>query len=469
MGGVELKELREEVKKVTREILMLAARRNELVLKIAEIKQKLGIEVLDRQVEIELFNDSLKISEEIGLDKDFTSRLISFFISESTKIQLEKTRRVEKVGLREIFYMAVELERSGKKIIRLEIGEPDFTAPKDVVEEACRALREGRSRYLPSYGITELRKAIAEHLNELYGTDFKSENVLITAGGVMAIYVAVQVLSNIGSEVLVPEPAWPLYREIAEHLGRRYVPIKTRLEDGWIIKSGELSKHASPASSILIINYPNNPTGKALTLRELKNLVEEARGSSLTIISDEVYSRYYFHDKYSPSIVKVLNEGYVLVGSFSKMWGMTGYRIGYLVGDRAFIDRAAKILGLMMTCIPEFIQRAALKALTDDEVVVKNVDEIRKRVQYMYSKLKKNSLIEVYPPDGTFYLFPRIKIPGLDSSDFALKLLREYGVAVAPGSGFGEYPQHVRLSAVKPIHEIDEGIEKLNQAIQEIV
>ncbi|MEM2818814.1 MAG: pyridoxal phosphate-dependent aminotransferase, partial [Nitrososphaerota archaeon] len=234
-------------------------------------------------------------------------------------------------------------------------------------------------------------------------------------------------------------------------------------------KSGELSKHASPASSILIINYPNNPTGKALTLRELKNLVEEARGSGLTIISDEVYSRYYFHDKYSPSIVKVLNEGYVLVGSFSKMWGMTGYRIGYLVGDRAFIDRAAKILGLMMTCIPEFIQRAALKALTDDEVVVKNVDEIRKRVQYMYSKLKKNSLIEVYPPDGTFYLFPRIKIPGLDSSDFALKLLREYGVAVAPGSGFGEYPQHVRLSAVKPIHEIDEGIEKLNQAIQEIV
>lgn len=467
MCGVELTELREEVKKVTREILMLAAKRRDLSLKIAEVKQKHGIEILDRQTEAELFNDSLKISEELGLDKNFTSRLLSLLISESAKIQSDKIRRIEKVGLREIFYMALELERSGKKIIRLEIGEPDFTAPQEVVEETCQALREGRSRYLSSYGITELRKAIAEHLNEVYGTEFKTENVLVTAGGVMAIYIAIQVLSRIGSEILVPEPAWPLYREIAEHLGRRYIPIKTRLEDYWVIKSGEVSKHTTPASSILIINYPNNPTGKALRLSELKNLVEEARESNLTIVSDEVYSRYYFHDRHSPSIVKVLNEGYVLVGSFSKMWGMTGYRIGYLVGDKEFIERAAKILGLMITCIPEFIQRAALKALTEDEVVVKNVEQIKKRIEYMYGKLKKNSLIEVYPSDGTFYLFPRIKIPGLDSSEFALKLLKEYGVAVAPGSGFGEYPQHIRLSAVKPIHEIDEGLEKLNHAIQQ--
>lgn len=469
MSGVGLTELREEVKKVTREILMLAAKRRELSLKIAEIKQKLGIEILDRQVEAELFNDSLKFSEEVGLDKDFTSRLISFFMFESTKIQSEKIKRIEKVGLREIFYMALELERSGQKVIRLEIGEPDFKAPEDVVEETCQALREGKSKYLSSYGINELRKAIAEYLNELYGTDFKAENVLITAGGIMAVYIAIQVLSKIGGEVLVPEPAWPLYREIAEHLRRRYIPVRTKLEDGWVVKSGEISKHTTPASSILIINYPNNPTGKALTLSELKNLVEEARESGLTIISDEVYSRYYFHDKYSPSIVRVSNEGYVLVGSFSKMWGMTGYRIGYLVGDRSFIDRAAKILGLMITCIPEFIQRAALKALTNDEVVIRNVEQIKKRVEYMYSKLKKNGLIEVYPPDGAFYLFPRVKIPGFDSSEFALKLLREHGVAVAPGSGFGEYPQHMRLSAVKTMHEIDEGIEKLNQAIQEVI
>ncbi len=469
MSGAELTEIREEIKKVTREILRLAAKRRELSLKIGDIKSRQGMDVLDRRVEAELFNDALKFSEEHGLDKDFTSRLISLIISESARIQVERAWKTERIGLREIFYMALELEKSGKKITRLEIGEPDFTASLDVVEEACKALREGRSRYLSSYGIFELRKAIAERLNNLYRVDFKPENILVTSGGVMAIYIAIQVLSRIGDEVLVPEPAWPLYREIAEHLGRRYVPLKTDLEDKWTVKPGRLSMNTTPASRLLILNYPNNPTGRTLSLSELRNLVEEARESGLTIISDEVYSHYYFHDRYAPSIVQVLDEGYVLVGSFSKTWGMTGYRMGYLVGDKIFIERAAKILGLIMTCIPEFIQRAALKALSDDENVVKNVEEIKKRVRYMYSKLQKNNLIDVYPSDGTFYLFPKIKISGFNSSEFALKLLKEYGVAVAPGSGFGEYPQHIRLSAVKPIYEIDEGIEKLNQAIKHSV
>jgi len=469
MSGAELTEVREEIKKVTREILRLAAKRRELSSKISDIKSRLGMDVLDRRVEAELFNDALRFSEELGLDKDFTGRFISLLISESTKAQVERIGKTGRIGLREIFYMALELEKSGRKIIRLEIGEPDFTASLDVVDEACRALREGRSRYLSSYGIIELREAIAERLNNMYGVDFKPENILVTSGGVTAIYIAIQVLSRIGDEVLVPEPAWPLYREIAEHLGRRYVPLRTSIEDRWTVKSGELSKHTTPASKLLVFNYPNNPTGRALSLTELKDLVEEARESSLTIISDEVYSQYYFHGRYAPSIIQVLDEGYVLVGSFSKTWGMTGYRIGYLVGDKEFIEKAARILGLIMTCIPEFIQRAALKALRDEENVVKNVEEVKKRVRYMYSKLQENSLIEVYPSDGAFYLFPRIKIAGFDSSEFALKLLKEHGVAVAPGSGFGEYNQHIRLSAVKPINEIDEGVEKLNQAIQQTI
>jgi aspartate aminotransferase len=190
MSGAELTEVREEIRKVTREILRLAAKRRELSLKIGEIKSKLGIDVLDRRVEAELFNDALKFSGELGLDKDFTSRLISLLISESAKVQVERVSKTQGVGLREIFYMALELEKSGKKIIRLEIGEPDFTAPLDVVDETCRALREGRSRYLSSYGIPELREAIAERSNSMYGVDFKPE--------------------NIGDETLVPEPAWPL-------------------------------------------------------------------------------------------------------------------------------------------------------------------------------------------------------------------------------------------------------------------
>ncbi len=465
MSELEANNIRGEIKRITKEILRLAAERRSLSLKIGDIKSKLGLEVLDRRIEAELLNDSLKYAEELGLDRDFTRRLISLLISDSVKAQEEKVDRTKEVGLREIFYMALELEKSGRKVIRLEIGEPDFTAPIDVIQETCNALREGKSRYLSSYGIIELRRGIAERINTIYGTDFKPENVLVTGGGVMAIYISIQVLSSLGDEVIVPEPAWPLYRQIAEHLGRRYVPLRTSLEDKWTLRNGMLQENVTDSSKLLIINYPNNPTGRALSLHELKNLVEEAHECGLTIISDEVYSQYYFHDSYAPSIVQILDSGYVLVGSFSKMWGMTGYRIGYLIGEKEFIDKAAYILGLMITCIPEFIQRAALKALQDDEYVKKNIEETKKRINYILNMLSRNSLIKVYPSDGTFYLFPKIDLPAFNSSDFALNLLKEHSVAVAPGSGFGPYRQHIRLSAVKPIEEIKIGLEKLNQAI----
>lgn len=463
--GDELEGKREEVRKVTEEILKLVARRRELVSEIAEIKKRLNLDIIDRKAESLIMTESLKLSEELGLDKDSTRRLVSLLISDSVKAQEEKTSRTREIGLREIFYTALELQRSGKKIIRLEVGEPDFQAPPEVIEEAYRSLREGRSKYISPYGLFELREAIAQRMNNLYGTDLKPENVLITGGGIMAIRIALEVLTNYGDEVLVPEPAWPLYKQIAQQLGRRYIRLKTEMENGWALEPGEIRGYVTEASKILIINYPNNPTGRALKPDELRSLVEEARSCGLTIISDEVYSDYYFHGERAPSIVEMLDEGYVLVNSFSKTWGMTGYRIGYMVGDREFIEKAAIALSLMITCLPEFLQRAALKALENEEYVKKNVEETRERVEYMLKKLSRSDLIDVRPPDGTFYLFPKIKIPGFNSSDFSLKLLKDHGVAVAPGSGFGDYPHHLRLSAVKSVREIDEGIEKLLQVI----
>lgn len=468
MNGVEANNIRSKIKTITKEILRLAAERRRLSLEISDIKYKLGMDILDRHVEAELLKDSLRYSKELGLDEYFTRRLISILISDSVKAQEEKILGLEEVGLREVFYMALELEKSGRKVIRLEIGEPDFTAPPKVVEGTCRALKEGRSKYLPSYGVAELRRAIAERINTLYGTDLKPENVLITCGGIMAIHIAIQVLSSMGDEVIVPEPAWPLYRQITEHLGRRYIPLRTSLDDKWTLSPGKIQENVTDASKLLIINYPNNPTGRALSIQELKTLVGEAREHGLTIISDEVYSQYYFHRGYAPSIVQVLDEGYVLIGSFSKTYGMTGYRIGYLVGDKKIIDKAASILGLMITCVPEFIQTAALKALQHYEYVKKNIEETKKRVNYMFNELSKNSLIEVYQSDGAFYLFPKINLPAFNSSEFALNLLKEHGVAVAPGSSFGPYRQYIRLSAVKPIDEIRIGLEILNQVIAQL-
>ncbi|MCX8192490.1 MAG: aminotransferase class I/II-fold pyridoxal phosphate-dependent enzyme [Nitrososphaeria archaeon] len=464
----ELMQLREEVRKVTEEILRMIAKRRELILKIADIKKRLNLNVVDRSTERFLLSESLKLSEELGLDKDLTKRLVSLLILDSVKIQEQEIGKTQEIGLREIFYTALELQRSGKKIIRLEVGEPDFTAPQEVIDEACRSLREGRAKYLSPYGLYELREAVAQKMNDLFKLDLKPENVLITCGGIMAIRIAIEVLSNLGDEILVPEPAWPLYKQIAEQLSRRYIGLRTEMVNDWTLKNEEIRKSVTATSRVLIINYPNNPTGRALDLSELKRLVEEARDLGLTIISDEVYSGYYYHGERAPSIAQVLDEGYVLVNSFSKMWGMTGYRIGYIIGSKEFIEKAATLLSLMITCVPEFIQRAALKAIEDDEYVKKNVIETKKRIDYMLEKLSKCDLVEVRKPDGTFYLFPKIKIPNFNSSEFALKLLKEHNVAVAPGSGFGNYPQHIRLSAVKPIREIDEGIEKLLQAINQL-
>ncbi|MEM2732812.1 MAG: aminotransferase class I/II-fold pyridoxal phosphate-dependent enzyme, partial [Nitrososphaerota archaeon] len=227
-GFRELEKLRYEVGEVTREILKLIAKRRQLVSKIADVKKKFNVSVVDRFLESRILSELTSFSESLGLEREFTRRLLSIIISDSVKLQEEKILKTEVIGLREIFYKAIELERSGKKIIRMEVGEPDFPVPDSVVEEVCRALREGKTRYTDFAGIRELREALAKHINDLHGTDLKPSNILITAGGVMAIYIAIQVLSNLGDEVLVPEPAWPLYKQIAEHLGRRYIPVRTK-------------------------------------------------------------------------------------------------------------------------------------------------------------------------------------------------------------------------------------------------
>ncbi len=466
-GFRELEKLRYEVGEVTREILKLIAKRRQLVSKIADVKKKFNVSVVDRFLESRILSELTSFSESLGLEREFTRRLLSIIISDSVKLQEEKILKTEVIGLREIFYKAIELERSGKKIIRMEVGEPDFPVPDSVVEEVCRALREGKTRYTDFAGIRELREALAKHINDLHGTDLKPSNILITAGGVMAIYIAIQVLSNLGDEVLVPEPAWPLYKQIAEHLGRRYIPVRTKIEDKWILRKEQLIKNLTESSRLLILNYPNNPTGKALTLSELKDIALEARERNITVISDEVYSEYFFNGGKAPSIMDVLDDGYVVVGSFSKTWAMTGFRIGYIIAEEKIIEKALKILGYMVTCLPEFIQRGALKALEEKEYVKKNVEEVKKRVEHVLLKLSRCRYVEVVPPDGAFYLFPKIKIKDFDSSSFALKLLEEKNVSIAPGSSFGEYRDHVRISAVKSLGELDVGVETFIQALEE--
>ena len=368
--------------------------------------------------------------------------------------------------LREFASKVQELQRGGEKVMRLELGEPDFSAPPSVVEAACKALREGYGKYGPATGIKELRQALASKLSERFGVDLKLDNVVITAGGTFAVYGSIEAVTKPGDEVVVIEPAWPLYAHQIRWLGRRVLAIKTRFEDDWDPVE-ELQEKVSKLTKLIILNYPNNPTGKILDKGSLKAVLELAEDVGAWVLSDEVYMDFCYKDRFV-STLEFPIEKKIVVNSFSKTWGMTGFRVGYIVSDPEIAMKVARAQNTAMTCIPEFVQRAALAALNDEESARRNVELVGERLKILYEELSKSKLIEVKPPEGAMYVFPRIKIKGFDSWKFAWMLLERKRVSIAPGACFGEdYNNHLRISAVLDGEPLREACRRIREAIEE--
>ena len=235
MGGNELEKLRGELSEITGSILRFIAERRRLSLRIGEVKAASGKPLLDREAEAALLRKMLNLCGELGLDEELCRRILLMLIEDS--LNLQRTKLIEKkadpLAYRKIFARAAELYRMGKPVIRTEVGQPDFTAPPEVMAAAYEAMRKGYGRYAPAAGIPELRKALAENLSQRYGVDLKPENVVVTLGGAMAVYSAIEALTKPGDEVMVVEPAWPIYGHQARTYGRRVVSAMTRLEDGW--------------------------------------------------------------------------------------------------------------------------------------------------------------------------------------------------------------------------------------------
>ena len=389
----------------------------------------------------------------LNLSEDFARRLLGLFIEESERIRGSEERG-DGLGLRAFAAKAREMQLAGKPVMRLELGEPDFSAPPSAVEAACKALHEGLSKYGPAAGIKELRSAIALKLSERYGVDLEIENVAITAGGTFATYGSIETLSKPGDEVAIIEPAWPLYAHQAKKLGRRVLKIETSFEDDWNPVDA-LQEKITKLTKVIIINYPNNPTGKILDRKTLKEILEIAEDLGAWVVSDEVYIDFCYGGE-AASILEFSASRALMLNSFSKTWGMTGFRIGYVVSDPDTVKKVAAVQNTAMTCIPEFIQRAALAALNDEESAKRNVELVGKRLKTLYEELSKSDLIEIRPPQGSMYIFPKIKIENFDSWKFARRLLEDKSVAVAPGACFGNYDNHLRISAVlneKPLRE----------------
>jgi aspartate aminotransferase len=350
---------------------------------------------------------------------------------------------------------AKQLEAAGRKIIHMEVGEPDYPPPASVGDSLSDSFAQGKYHYTDTRGTPKLREAIARQAK------VNEEQLIVTPGGRFGVFSAIVSLLRAGQEMIVIEPAWPAYRECADFAGVRTKVLRTRLEDKWVPDISQLEEAITPTTKMIVLNYPNNPTGKILDTKTMDRILSLAKDNSLYLLSDEVYADYAFGRQFHG----VLEYGYhksVMISSFSKRYAMTGFRVGYAISNKEIISKMTKVQATGITSVAEPMQFAALAALSEDHL--ENVKTMKSRLDFVAKKLRELSL-DFVEPDGAMYVYP--KVPNTNDMTLVERML-EKGVAVAPGSGFGEsYKQFVRISACQPIAELARGLDVMGSVIKE--
>jgi len=449
MKMTELEELRKKIEEITIEMLTLLKTRTEIAQEIGRIKNKEGMSVSNESREDELRELVKRQCKEIDFDSNTALKFLNFLLNESVKVQSSES----KTHLA-IFLKAKELEQKGKKIIHLEVGEPDFQPPINVKKSLSEVYDKGFGKYGPAKGLPEFRTKLAEFANKNFDAKINSENVMVTPGARFGVFLSITTLLDPGDEMIVIEPAWPAYRQCAINAGIKVRSIKTTLENKWEPDIDEISSCINDNTKMIVLNYPNNPTGKILPKTLQDKIVEIARKHDLYILSDEIYSNY--SNKEWTSILSYNYEKSIITQSFSKSHSMTGYRIGYLISNQKIVERLGKLEALCLTNVSEPIQYTAMNSLEDD--VTNNVKLMNERLGKL-EEICKEMELEFLKPDGAMYIFARTKNP-INTSELSEELLN-YGVAIAPGIGFGDYNEFFRISACLNIKTLIEGMDIL--------
>jgi aspartate aminotransferase len=398
------------------------------------------------------------LAKDIGMSAEFSLQLLNVLLAESEHVQVQKSTQkpAEKQTHLSIFSKARQLEASGNKIIHMEVGEPDYSPPAKVGAMLAESFKMKYYHYTDTQGIAKLREAIATK----EGGNIGKDQVIVTPGGRFAVFSAITSLLRAGQELIVIEPAWPAYKECADFVGARVKIIRTSLEEKWIPDTKQLEGMINSSTKMIVLNYPNNPTGKVLDHKTMKNIVLIAKDHGLYLLSDEVYADYVF-GKFS-SIRNFNYDKSILVGSFSKRYAMTGFRVGYGIANKDIISKMARVQAVAITSVAEPMQQAALAALEEDPS--ENIKLMKRRLDFVCNKLKEMSLRYV-EPDGAMYAYP--ELPRGDDLTIIEKLL-EKGVAIAPGSGFGDsYKRFVRISACQPEETLEKGLDVMASVIRE--
>jgi len=372
----------------------------------------------------------------------------------------------------EVLDRARKLEAAGKKIIHLEIGEPDFNTPQNIIAAACKALQEGYTHYGPAAGLPELREEIARHVSETRNIKVTASNVVVTPGAKPIMFFAVLALIDKGDEVIYPDPGFPIYKSIVDFVGAKSVPIKLREENQFRMDVAELKKLVNKKTKLLFLNSPHNPTGSVLSHDDLKQISEIVlKHKQLLVLSDEIYGRVLYDGlAHSPASFPAMQEKTIILDGFSKAYAMTGWRLGYGVMPENLASAMAQLMINSNSCTASFCQRAALEALTGpQDEVEKMVAEFKRRRDVIVSELNSIPEISCQLPLGAFYVFPNIKKTGWKSKAFADYLLDEAGVAVLSGTSFGRYGEgFVRISYANSLENIKEGLSRIRKTVEKI-
>ena len=345
-------------------------------------------------------------------------------------------RDIPRSGIRDFFDIVTTM----KDVISLGIGEPDFDTPWHVREATVFALERGATHYSSNLGYIELRRALSKYVAKHFGAEYNPDNeVLVTVGVSEALDIALRALINPGEEVLYHEPCYVSYRATILFAGGKPLAVETKAGNGFRLTRQMLEAKWTPNTKLLMLNFPNNPTGAIMDRRDLEDIAAFAREKDLIVITDEIYAELTYDNPHT-SIVSLpgMKERTVFLHGFSKAWAMTGYRLGYACGPAELIEAMMKVHQYTMLCASSLAQKAAIEALTRPEIDVgEMVAEYRRRRNYIATAFADMGL-ECHRPLGAFYAFPSIAKFGLKSKDFALKLLHDEKVAAVPGTAFGE-------------------------------
>lgn len=452
----DINDLRNHMDEVTLEMIKLLKIRIDIAKEIGEVKKNIGKGVTDEVREDNLRGKVISLCKEIGLDETIATKFFNFLLNESVKVQ-----STNKQTHFSIFLKAKSLEQKGKKIIHMEVGEPDFLPPTIVKNALEEVYEKGFLKYGQARGMPIFRDALAKYVSKKFSTNVTENNILVSPGARFSIFAAITTLLNPGDEIIVIEPAWPAYKDCALNAGIKVRTINTTLEDKWEPSLEQIKNTINSNTKMIILNYPNNPTGKILSEKLQDDIIDIARKNNLYILSDEIYSQYA-----KTSWKSILSYNYkksIVTQSFSKSHAMTGFRIGYAIADNEVIEKMAKLEAMCLTNVSEPIQYIAMKALEAD--VSNNSNTVQNRLDMLTERASKMGL-DFIVPDGAMYIFARINQKGFDGVQFANSAL-EKGLAIAPGEGFGNYKNFIRISACQDEKTLIEGMNILSNIMSE--